>query len=248
MNKSKRINEYIFGILIVSVSFAFFTYYLYHNEFIGDDILCNFTGCLTYYLDDYEFNLGHRISTIKDVFDCLAFTYKYWSGRMPGYLLNFFGKILPKIAVSLIGAFIYVCNSLLICRLIFKNLVTVFKNVIVFIIVLIVMYWSKPYVYFSYMWTMTSIYGFSILLCLLYYNIYLEWKSNYTLKRIFFMQVLGFLAGFSHEALSLCLILMIAYDWCVSFVNKKTKFSSVFAHTSIGIGYIFLLFCTRKFL
>ena len=67
------------------------------NESIGDDILNYYDGVLNFYLVEFEPMLGFSISSFSQIFKLIKFVYFNWSGRIIGYFLNYFGKILDII-------------------------------------------------------------------------------------------------------------------------------------------------------
>ena len=206
--KANDIKIYI-GCLVIGVLALFIWCFSYINEPVGDDIGCYFEGCLTWYLDEYEDDLGARFTNLSQVMSSLKFAYINWTGRMPGYFLNYFGKLLPKIVQALLTSGIFVTNILLTLRIVYKDWKKTLSAPLAFIIIFLFAYWYRAWLAFTYMWTMTSIYSFGIMLCLFYYNMTVIDCEKGKCHRIWILQLLGLGAGFSHEVISFCLIVAI---------------------------------------
>lgn len=169
--KRKKNIKLIFGTMVVILVTCFTWYFSWINEPIGDDILCYYDRALTLYLDEFERDIGQRITNFSQIQQELKFAYLYWTGRMPGYAFNYVGKLLPKFVQALLTALIFSSNVFLALRIGFKSSKKVLSSPLSFGVLWLVLYWYRPEVYYTYMWTMVSIYSFSVLLVLLYYNL-----------------------------------------------------------------------------
>lgn len=170
VKKEKSKGIHIFGIIVISLITLFAACFSYINEPIGDDVLCYFDGALTYYLDDITSNLGNRLSNLGQVVKELGFVYQYWSGRMSGYTFEFIGKLMPKSLQAVLTALIFTSNIFLALRIVYGKRRKVLEHPLAFGILFLVMYWYRSECYYTYMWTMVSIYSFAVFLSLLYYN------------------------------------------------------------------------------
>lgn len=232
----------ILGLVVIVFVTIFMAFFSYINEPIGDDVLCYFDGALTLYLDDFDFSLGNRISGLGQVIRELFFIYFHWSGRMTGYAFELIGKILPKCVQAFFTSGIFTLNVFLALRIVYGKSRKVLENPLIFCLLYLILYWYRNGCYYTYMWTMVSIYSFSLMLVLLYYNLYSQVMQKSTLRNRVFLQILGFFAGFSHEIFSLCLIVAVGINWIRDCLEKKNRLTSVFYHTGLGIGYL-LCFC-----
>lgn len=230
------------GLIVVLFVTCFTCYFSYMNEPIGDDVCGYFDGALTAYLDDFDDVLGDRVTSIPQICTMLRFTYMHWSGRMPGYVLNYIGKLLPKLLQAILTALLFSMNILLTMKIVYKEWKKTISAPIVYCILFLSMYWYRADTYFTYMWTMVSIYSFAIVLALLYYNLSVIDDKLGKTRNLWMLQFLGFLAGFSHEVLSLCLIVTIGVTYVLDVTRKQKQWHSIFMHTGLGIGYLFCVF------
>lgn len=232
-------------VVLVTILMAFFSY-IY--EPTGDEILGAFDSSLTYYLDDYSDELGERIVSLNQVGTLLKFIYLNWSGRLTGYTLNLLGYLLPKAGLAIITSLMYTSVCLLALRIVFSDCKSILSHSVYFLVLYSALFWTKPYVYFTLMWTMTSIYVSSLLLCLLYYNIgVLDSQREKSTGKWFAVQIVGVLAGVSHEVIALCLISTILTKWIIDVVYGEVRFKSVFQHVGLGIGYVIGFFSPGNF-
>ena len=150
----------------------------------------------------------------------------------------FDGEILPKIVQAFLTSVIFTVNILLAMRIVYRNWLRVFSAPLSFIAIFLAAYWFRGGLFYSYMWTMVSVYSFGVMLCLIYYNMsvvnYHEGKECSPLV----LCVLGFLAGCSHEVISICLIAMVGIDYLLLVAHKKRKWTYIFKHTGLGMGYL----------
>lgn len=246
MSASKN-RIFAWGLAIIILVSCFTWFFSYMNEPIGDDVGGYFDGALTAYLDDFDDVLGNRVTGIPQICMMLKFTYMHWSGRMPGYTLNYIGKLLPKFLQAVLTAAFFSMNILLTMKIVYKYWKNTVSVPIVFCMLFLAMYWYRVDTYFIYMWTMVSIYSFAVFLELLYYNLSVIDGKNGKTRSQLMLQFLGFLAGFSHEVLSLCLIVTVGVTWMMDVARKQCRWYSIFRHTGLGIGYLFCFFAPGNF-
>lgn len=202
--------------------------------------MCYFEECLTYPLDDMDNLLGERFSHIGQVLKALRFAYSHWTGRVPGYILNYWGKILPRLLLSIITSCIYSANIVLALKIIWKRWDKIFNSPMYILALYFAMYWYCHLVYFTYMWTMTSIYPFSLLLILLYYVIFMDYfDGSHIIKRKewFVLQILGILAGMSHEVIAFCLMIALLITCLGTIINKRRYVDFVIYNIGLATGY-----------
>lgn len=237
----------IFGCAVIGVVWFFICFFSWINEPIGDDVLCYYDGALTYYLDEFEDNSGEKIGNFPQIFRLLEFVYTHWSGRMPGYFINYVGKLLPKAIQAFFTASVFVSNILLAVRIVYKKWFDTLSKPFIFGMLFLVVYWYRWDVYYTYMWTMVTIYSFGIMFCLLYYNLAVTDYENDKRHSPWLLMILGVIAGFSHEVISFCVIAIIGTRWLINVLRKREKWNEVFRHLGFGIGYLFCFFAPGNF-
>ncbi len=246
MEKSSRLGL-IISILVISFLFAFIWFFSYINEPIGDDLLCYYEGALSFYLDDYEPNLGDRITTFQQVGREICFIYEYWSGRIPGYTLELIGKLLPKIIQAFMTAIVFMSNGILSARILFKKWKTSINNPLSVLLFFFGMYWYRNQVYYDYMWTMVSIYSFSILLNLLSLNLSVIDQRIGLKHKSTMIFVLGLFAGCSHEIIAFCMMTVIITEFMIGYVVDHKRIKSLLQHTGFALGYLIGFFAPGNF-
>jgi hypothetical protein len=224
-----------YGLIMLAVVFLLIAFFVFINEPIGDDVLGHFAGGITYYLDDFDHVLGDRISSLGQCVNSVILIYRYWSGRMTGYILNAIGVLLPAYILAIISALIYTSNIFLAMRIAYKDSKKALEHPLAILISFLAVYWVRDAVYYTYMWTMTSIYSFGVMLCLLYYNLSVIDDNKHN---ILLCSIVGFFAGFSHEVISLLLIVMIGIDWAIKVERKNNTWTDILRHAGLGIGYL----------
>lgn len=244
MQKQKPL---MFGGLIVLGVTCFMSFFCYKNLPIGDDVLTYFEGALTAYLDEFTYTPGERITSVSQVVKEVGFAYRYWSGRMPGYTILFLGKLFPKLVQAAATAVLYSANVFLALQILCKDAKKALSSSLSFLVLFLALYWFRPSQFYTYMWTMVSIYSSSVFLCLLYYKIsVVDEKSDMTHRR-WIQYGIGFLAWFSHEVISLCMITAVGIHWLAATMQKKQKWTTLVRHAGLFAGYVFCFFAPGNF-
>lgn len=218
------------------------------SEPVGDDILLHFDQGLTLYLDDEPHVIGERITSLRQVFNAVKYSYLKWSGRVTGYFFAFSISLIPRLFRALLTAAVYVSNVLLALRLVYGSIKRVLYHPITFEVLFLAMYWFKPDGSYSKMWTMVSVYGIPLFLSLLYCNLaYSEdiWQTSRS--SLIFFQLLGLFTGLSNEISGAILISMLGLDWLTRILSKKSHWTSLFGHSGLGIGYLLCFFAPGNF-
>ncbi len=230
----------VIGFVVIFLVTSFMCWFCYINEPIGDDVLFGCENFLSFYLDDYDLNsvLGGRITTLHQVFSSLCDIYMYWSGRLTGYSLEVIGKLFPRAVQAMITVFLFAGNIILAMRIVYKDIKEVIKNPIIFVILYLALYWYRAKAYFAYMWIMTTVYSFGVFFCLLYYNLTVVNDKKGKKSNIIILQIVGLLAGLSHEVISFCVFVPILVYYLISIKRHNKTWKSVFEHTGFGIGYL----------
>lgn len=245
-------SELAICMMIIGLFFLITWFFVYVNEPFGDDVLGMFSGGSSYYLDEVEPMLGSRITSLSQVMEALKTSYLYWTGRMPGTVILRIGMLMPGFVTSLITAVITIGICILPLKILYKDIRKGVKHILYFVIIFLAVFWYKTHLYFTYMWTMTSIYSTTVFFCLAYYALAFsdqEHKSNIRHKKIYLvgLQVLGLVAGWSHEVLSITMIAIVGVKWIIDVKNKNVKWYGLFMHTGLGIGYLLGFFAPGNF-
>lgn len=245
--KTKTNASMIFGCVVIGAIFVFAWLFSYINEPVGDDVLCYYDGAPTFYLDEFESDLGSKITSFPQIFKLLGFVYTHWSGRMPGYFINYVGKMLPKVIQALLTAAVFVANILLAMRIVYKKWSETLSKPIVFGVLFLALYWYRYAVFYTYMWTMVTICSFAVLFCLLYINMAVVDYERGERHSIWILLIVGFVAGFSHEVLSFCTITIVGLKWIIDVIREKESWREIFRHFGLGLGYLFCFFAPGNF-
>ena len=243
----KSDKQLCFGLLIILFVTCFTTTFSWFYEPIGDDVITFFEGAISFYLDDVSLNIGDRITNPIQVIKLLKFYYMNWSGRMTGYSFLYFGLLFPKVVRAILVGVIFSSNIVLTLRIAYGKTRDALSSPLLFGLVFLVCYWYKLGCYYTYMWTLVSVYSFPIFLWLLYYNLTLNFDILKKRHGLIYLQLLGFVSGFSHEVLSLLLIIAVGTNWLRDFLQKKCKFTDLFRHSALGVGYLFCFFAPGNF-
>lgn len=246
--KKKQIDKgVVIGVLIMIIITCFTWVFSYINEPVGDDLLTYYDGAIAQYLDGFSLGLGERITNPIQVLKELRFIYRYWSGRMIGYSVMLFGKFLPKVVQAFITAIVFSANILLAMRIVFDKLKNVVKSPVVFCLMFFTIYYYRSGCYYEYMWTMVAVYSIPIFIILLYYNLFDEKVDLKATNGMGFMQIIGFVAGFSHEILSLILIVIVGSEYIRDCILKNCRWTRVFSFTGLGFGYLLCFLAPGNF-
>ena len=96
-------------------------------------------------------------------------------------------------------------------------------------VVYLALYWYRPLCSGEYMWTMISIYEFSLMACLVFCAYML--RSGDEKKNIIIAIILGFLAGISNETCAMLTISVLGLDWVYKVVTKGAPLKSFFMYS-----------------
>lgn len=239
-------------VIIIGLFFVITSFFVYINEPIGDDVLGMFDNALFLYLDEFEYTIGSRITSLRQVIEQLKLIYLYWSGRMPGYTIMYIGRLTPRFVTSIITASIAIGICIFSLKIVYKDMRNGLKHILLFVIIWLAVFWYKQGLYYTYMWTLSSIYSTTPFFCLAYYALAFsdqKHKWNTRNKKVFLagLQVLGLVAGWSHEVLSITMIVIVGIKWILDVKNKKVKWYGLFMHSGLGIGYLLGFFAPGNF-
>ena len=235
--------QILISIIILTVLVIIIALYTNNIESMGDDVLFASENGIKYYLDGVDYTPGMKLTSIFQVFKELAYTYRYWSGRILGYFFAYGGWILPRILRAFITSIILVFNSLMVVKI--SRRITyseTLKYVPLIIIALFSLYWWPIGTYYTYMWTFISEYQIPMLLGLLYYDYLFINKGSSKIVNF----ALGFLLGISHEIITLSFIVLIVLRIIIDR-NKENKSRTILKSWPLFIGYIICFFAPGNF-
>ena len=228
----------IYGMFIILIASCFTGWFYYTNEPCHEDLGAYF----------YDLDSGIRFTNFSQVLELTKNVYMLWSGRIPGYFLNFVTKLVPRGIQAILIAVIFSSNIILSIRIIFKNTVKALSSPIIFVVMYLALYWFRPATGVNYRWEFVTIYSFSVTVILLYYNLAgsrFESDDNACVEQkhkgivlTCIIQLIGIVAGMCHEVISFGLIALIGTEWIVDMIRHKAKFTDLFGHWGLCLGYL----------
>ncbi len=232
---TKKIILFVFLVCLL-ITAGFSCWFLMIREPIGDDIAGFYETSISFYLDEMEDSLGDRITSVGQAFNAVKLVYSTWSGRILGYTLACLGGVLPTVVKAVMGSGIMMINSLLVLLIAFGNLKETIKHPVLYMVTYLALYWYRPLCSGEYMWTMISIYEFSLMVCLIFCAYMLI--NDSVKKNVVIAIILGFLAGISNETSAILTISVLGLDWIYKVATKKEKLSSFFMYGGLFVGSI----------
>lgn len=211
------------GIIVYIIIACFSAYYIYFRDAVGDDILSTFENFVYFYLDDFPHECGAKVTTFSQVLHELKNVWLYWSGRIPGYALLYLGDLLSKVGQAIFTSLLYVSIVFLTLRIVYKSSKGALSSPISALILFSSLYWFRIGAFYTYMWIMTAINSLAVCLCLLYFNLTITDPQQGKRRGLLPVSVIGFLAGSSHEVISLCMIAVIGTFYLISLFRKQEK-------------------------
>ena len=245
---------YIISVFFLSIMGVFLFLIIRFRPCVGDDILNSFTGGLFYYVHPEkiveEEHLGKQYATLSDAIGYAEFYYFNWGGRLLTGMTDGLLVIAGRTITAIIGSLTYVWIVIAGLRLVFKKIGEVLRHpfFVVTVGALILLYNNTMDM--SIMRVMISLYGFSLSIYLLYLNLCidcLEKKENQ--KRYYvLLNVVGFVAGITHELLGTWFILQIFFQQIKYW--KKNGFSLTQLKQYIGllVGYLICFLSPGNFI
>ncbi len=242
----------IFVILFFGLFWFLICYYQLPR---GDDVLFQFSTGMTYYLDNTEQMLGNQITNFEELIDSVIYIYNVWSGRIIGYLLipllSIFGQVFTSLLSSIIFNLIIINVVLLIWN---KNNMKqeIFSHPLGILLLNIIIFLLGHYMGYMTMWTFVSIYGVSTLLYLFllnWTNFLFKKNFNIGLFLIIISNLVGFIAGLTHEVIGAISILMLLVKFYYMVRNTKISiFKVAINYVGLIIGYTICFFAPGNFI
>ncbi len=225
----------LIGFLIcILVTAGFSCWFLMVREPIGDDVAGFYETSISFYLDEMEDSLGDRITSVDQAFSAVKLVYANWSGRILGYTLACLSGVLPTVVKAVVGSAIMTVNTILVLLIAFGNPKGIIKHPVLYMVVYLALYWYRPLCPGEYMWTMISVYEFSLMVCLIFCAYMLI--NGDAEKNIIFAIILGFLAGITNETCVILTISVLGLVWIYKVVIKKEPIRSIFMYAGLFVG------------
>lgn len=223
---------------------------MYYRIPVGDDILGQHATGINLYLDKANKNIGSLVMTWDQVWDKMIYEYHVWNGRILGELtvpfLEIFGQLFTAIASVIIYTGIVLASGILA----FGSLKGILRNPLAILVLSVTMFWYNGAMGMMAMWTMTCMYGLTMLFYLMYMvmlNKLISRKFVLKIQWMVLFNILGFIAGITHEALGAICIMMIMSRTLVSIYQQKAGIKQIFIHSGLFVGYCLCFFAPGNF-
>lgn len=242
MIKNRDMAISLFAILSFGILWYLICYYQLPR---GDDVLTQFSKGITLYVDNTKPILGDKITSLDLFVEHLTLNYQLWTGRIIGLilipLLTIFGQQFTAIMSSVIYSLIVINVSFLIWDK-GKNNFEILNHPLEIIFLHMIIFGLGKYMGYMTMWTFVSIYAVSALLYLMLLNSTVALcKTNFnnTFASVIGLNVLGLIAGLSHEVIGAVCILMILTECLLIWKNNKHLIYKILRnYFGLGVGYI----------
>lgn len=224
---------------ILTMALFFFTIVRY-RPWIGDDVLHCFTGGISCYITG-KLNLGERFNSFSQVLDHAKEYYMSWGGRLLTGITDPLLVMGGKTFSAIITVLTFIGILLAGLRLVYKSLGEVLLHPLSIICVGAICLFYNTTMGYSIMRVMVDLYGFSFLLYLILINLNndcLNIKNETSWKMFIFMNVIGFLAGISHELLGAWFIFQLLFKTLIVKKNIKKLFIHCKYFGGLFLGYI----------
>ncbi|MBR3210705.1 MAG: hypothetical protein IKF71_02070 [Bacilli bacterium] len=202
-------------------------------------------NCLTPYIADdinyrYIWNTSNRVHNIWDVLISQYNHYLTWGGRSIAHTIAQIFLIFPKMIFN-------IANSLCYVGILSKiNSITTQKkkNAWILLLIHLMLFLIVPYFGEDFLWLIGSCnYAWTMLFVLILIDVYQKDKKNTSKKKAIGMFLLGILAGWSNENISVALIIMIVLFLVFKKLIEKSKITNWQKTGLVGsiIGCLLLL-------
>ncbi len=241
--------EILISVILLSICALVLFLTVYFRPALGDDILEQFKCCDKWYNDDPTWVELPPKNTWKAAWEDAWYLYNHWSGRVIYLLsiamLTIWGQISVAIGVTLIYLVIVLAGG----RLVFGSLPELFMHpVSVGVISSLIMLYNYTMDH-STMWTFAGIYGTAYAFYLVDLNCTIDiirGRLAQDKSLLVKMNILGLLAGLTHELLGAWYILQLIIIYLVSFGFKKTL-KHVKYYYGMMVGYAICFFAPGNF-
>lgn len=235
----------IIGFEFIAVCFFLMCRYRFP---VGDDVLSQFEDTIYFYLDDYNVSQLEfiPIKSLNQIFNYVVQLYFLWSGRLLEPVLQPALGILGRNFTAIISVCIYMGAVLLAGRLICNNIKTVFHHPCMVIVLSSLVCLYNFALELLIMWTMSIIYGYSLLMYLLMMNVTKDMVYGNKKYNILFVNIVGFMAGISHELIGAWFISQLMF--VIFLKNKFNNFLWLIKYyVGLIIGYLICFFAPGNF-
>lgn len=244
-----------FGGMILLLLFCFIVFFYFINEPYGDAILAYYDGHYDMYIPEYD-ELPIKLEGtrgIERVVKSIVFAYLYFGGRVSSYIMGHFGRALPRDMLPFLSALIMFAIIYLTLYLSVRKSNKVIYCPVFFLLLFLANYWCRGFgVFYAYMFTMVHTYLWPILLGLLFYAIVergsvFESTTEFKRGEFWLIQLLGFMAGFGHEIISLMILGAGMIKWYIGHCLKTRRLADLKIYIGYMIGYSCCFFAPGNF-
>lgn len=225
--KGRRICAAISTVALLMMVVFFFIIVRY-RPWIGDDVLHCFTGGLSYYVYPdrpvKEQYLGEYFCSFSQAFSHMKEYYMKWGGRLLTGIVDPILVIGGNKISAIVTVMTYIGILLLGLRLVYEDIKNVMYHPISVICVGAILLFYNSTMDYNIMRVMVDLYGFSFLLYLGLVNLNeecLKMKGVPSKKFTILMNIVGFLAGVTHELLGAWFIFQILFGTALRKKNIK---------------------------
>lgn len=223
---------------------------IYYRMPLGDDILGQHATGINLYLDNANKNIGSLVTSRNQVWNKMIYEYHVWNGRILGELCVPFLEMFGQLFTAVVSVIIYTGIVLASGTLAFGSLKGILQNPLAILVFSVTLFWYNAAMGMMAMWTMTCMYGLTMLLYLIYMvmlNKLISRKFVLKIWWIVLLNILGFIAGITHEALGAICIILIMIRTLVSIYQQKAGIKRIFIHSGLFVGYCFCFFAPGNF-
>jgi len=223
---------------------------IYYRMPLGDDVLGQHVTGINLYLDNPNRNIGSLITSWSLVWNKMIYEYNLWNGRILGTLCVPFLEMFGQIFTAVVSVIIYTGIVLASGILAFGSLKGILRNPLAILVFSVSMFWYNAAMGIMSMWTMTCMYGLTMLLYLIYMvmlNKLISRKFVFKMQWIVLFNILGFIAGITHEVLGAICIILIMFKTLVFIYQQKAGIKRIFIHSGLIVGYCFCFFAPGNF-
>lgn len=229
--------------LLILLGAAIIFYIIQYYQFLwGDDVLFQYENSHYCYTGLNQWWPAERITNLSMMHNEVWARWLYFSGRLSTVffvpLLNIWGQNI----CSIIGSIIYVLFIIFMARIIWGNWKECLLHPIGLLCIYLLQFHFSPTVSYMQMWTFVCHYSMPIVLCLLYYILWVECtKKQMSWRGLLAINLFGIYVGATHELLPLYCFILIGVRGLVLY---KKKFFKPLLISNIGIllGYLVVVF------
>lgn len=232
----------------------YFFFIVRYRPWIGDDVLHNFTGGLSYYIyperaTDQQY-LGEKFHNIYQLIQHATEYYLNWGGRILTGIADPLMVMAGKTFSAIITVITFIGILIAGLRLVYKNVRTILLHPLSVIAVGALLLFYNVTLDYGIMRCMVNLYGFSLLLYLILFNLNEEIFSAHkkvSQSMMLMMNIVGFLAGISHELLGIWFIFQLLFRTIICTKNLKNFFIHYKCYMGLFMGYIICFIAPGNF-